>query len=228
MSPLPAEDLVLQRPANAAQLILLFHGMGGNPIGMRSLGKRLGAVFAQAAIISVAAPHPSAEPRRFEWFSTADITDELRVQRVAQAMPQFEARVAHWQQATGLGHEATALVGFSQGATMALEASKRSEPLAGRVLSIAGRYAALPEAAPSATTLHFFHGKEDALVPYGHTVVAAHRLRDLGADITAEVLPFIGHEVHSELVKALLERLCNHVPVRTWNQAMQAAKAQQG
>jgi hypothetical protein len=40
------------------------------------------------------------------------------------------------------------------------------------------------------------------------------------------VLPFIGHEVHSELIKALLERLRNHVPVRTWNQAMQAAKAQ--
>ncbi|MFM1908900.1 MAG: hypothetical protein RLZZ591_2577 [Pseudomonadota bacterium] len=223
-----AEDLVLQRPAIAAQLILLFHGMGGNPIGMRSLGKRLGAAFPKAAVISVAAPHPSAEPRRYEWFSTADITDELRVQRVAQAMPLFEARVAHWQHATGLAPEATALVGFSQGSTMALEASKNSPALAGRVLSIAGRYAALPDAAPADTTLHFFHGKEDALVPYGHTVVAAHRLRDLGADITAEVLPFIGHEVHSELIKILVERLRNHVPQRTWNQAMQAAKAQQG
>ena len=223
-----AEDLVLQRPAIAAQLILLFHGMGGNPIGMRSLGKRLSAAFPQAAVISVAAPHPSAEPRRYEWFSTADITDELRVQRVSQAMPLFEARVAHWQQATGLGPEATALVGFSQGSTMALEASKNSVPLAGRVLSIAGRYAVLPDAAPTDTTLHFFHGKEDALVPYGHTVVAAHRLRDLGADITAEVLPFIGHEVHSELIQALVERLRNHVPQRTWNQALQAAKAQQG
>ena len=225
---MPTEDLVIQLPDTPAQLILLFHGMGGNPIGMRSLGKQLATAFPQAGIVSVAAPFPAAEPRRYQWFSTEDITDERRVARVAEAMPLFDARVRHWQQVTGLHEQATALIGFSQGATMALEASKRADPIAGRVLSIAGRYASLPLEAPEAVTLHFFHGKEDALVPYGHTVVAAHRLRDLGADITAEVLPFVGHEVHAELVRALLQRLSSHIPKRTWDQAMQAAQQPAG
>ncbi len=52
-------------------------------------------------------------------------TEENRAARIADVMPQFVAVVRHWQRLSGVGYAGTALVGFSQGAIMALEALKR-------------------------------------------------------------------------------------------------------
>lgn len=215
---------IIQQPAlPAAQLILLFHGVGADAQAMRPAGERLAAEFPFAMIVSVAAYERSDISSGFQWFSVAGITEENRAERIAQALPAFEACVAHWQQVAGVGAAATALIGFSQGAIMALEATKRDVPLASRVFAISGRFATLPQAAASDTTIHLLHGKTDAVMPYSHTVVAAHHLRDLGADITAEVLPFIGHEMHPDFMEQVVLKLTTHVPKSLWEEATQAA-----
>ena len=151
------------------------------------------------------------------------ITEENWLARVAEALPAFQACVAHWQQVAGVGAAATALVGFSQGAIMALESSKSNPTIASRVFALSGRFATLPEVAPTETTIHFLHGKVDAVIPYNHAVSAAHHLRDLGADITAEVLPFVGHEIHPDFIELVITKLSTHVPQRLWAEALKAA-----
>ena len=141
---------------------------------------------------------------------------------VALAMPGFEACVAHWQQVANVGADATALVGFSQGAIISLESAKRSPPGAGRIVAIGGRFAALSAGGLQDTTVHFLHGKEDAVIPYRNTVLAAHHLRDLGCDITAEVLSFIGHEIHANFIDLVVTKLATHIPNRVWAQALEA------
>lgn len=217
------EAITIQKPAGAAaQLILLFHGVGSNAQSMEPLGRRLAERFPQAMVVAVQSPLPSDFPGGFQWFSVVGVTEDNRAARIAEALPAFARCVAHWQQEAGVGPQATALVGFSQGAIMALESTLHSPALASRVVSISGRYARLPEAGDYAGTVHFLHGKEDAVIPYSHTVMAAHRLRDLGWDTTAEVLPFVGHTVHPEFVDLLLEKLSNHISHRIWKEAMQS------
>lgn len=215
---------IIQQPQTpAAQLILLFHGVGANAQAMRPAGERLAAEFPQAMVVTVAAAHPSDISNGFQWFSVVGITEENRAARIAAAMPAFEACVTHWQRVAGVEAAATALIGFSQGAIMALEASKRSTPLASRIFAISGRFATLPEAAPGDTMIHFLHGKNDDVIPYRHTVEAAHHLRDLDADITAEVLPFIGHEMHPDFIDLVVSKITTHVPKKLWAEATQAA-----
>lgn len=215
---------VVQRPSlPAAQLILLFHGVGADAQSMVPLGQRLAAEFPRALVVAVRAYQPCDLSGGYQWFSVLGITEENRLERVAQAMPAFEACVAHWQQQAGVDASATALIGFSQGAIMALESLKRHVPLAARVIAISGRFATLPRAAPGSTTVHMLHGKTDAVIPYRYTVEAAHHLRDLGADITAEVLPFIGHELHAEFVARIVNKLTTHIPQRLWADALKAA-----
>ena len=72
-------------------------------------------------------------------------------------------------------------------------------------------------------TLYLLHGKDDAVVPYRHTVEAAHRLLELGGDVTADVHPFVGHEIPEETMGVVLQRLTTHVPRRMWEEAMRAA-----
>jgi phospholipase/carboxylesterase len=221
-----SESIIVARPeGQAQQLMLLFHGVGSDAKNLVPLGKVLAAEFPQAFIVSIAAPLPSGTGGGREWFSVEGISEENRPSRVEAAMPAFLAAVAQWQKAAGVATDAVALVGFSQGGIMALEATRDRPAVAGRVVSIAGRFAALPETANAGTTLHMFHGKADPVVPYGFTVEAAKHLVAIGADLTADVVPGVGHQITAEIADLLIERLRGHLPKRTWEAAMQAARA---
>jgi phospholipase/carboxylesterase len=226
-----AHDLIIQQPVlPAAQLFLLFHGVGANPQGMRPLALQLAARFPQSMVVCVASPEPfdhaMGRSGAYQWFSVTGVTEVNRLGRVAQAMPGFEATVAHWQQVARVQAAATALVGFSQGAIMALESTKLAAPIAGRVLALGGRFAALPQQAPvGSVVVHLFHGQADPVMPFALAVQAARQLEALGCDVTADVLPDIGHEVHPAMVERLLERLSSHVPRHLWEGA-EAAVAQ--
>jgi phospholipase/carboxylesterase len=219
-------SIVIQKSeGRPEQLILLFHGMGASPASLVPLGQRLASAFPGSTVVSVAAPHPSGNPGGREWFSVAGITETNRVGRVEQAMPALLAEIREWQQSVDVTPMVTALVGFSQGAIMALEASVMPSRPAGRVVAIAGRFARLPEHAPSDTTIYLLHGKEDPVIPYRHAVEAAHRLGDLGGDVTADVIPFTSHEINGEIADLAVERLLGHVPKRMWDEALRTAQS---
>jgi phospholipase/carboxylesterase len=134
-------------------------------------------------------------------------------------LPGFIAMVRELQGRFNVGWERTALFGFAQGATMALEAVQAERDLAGRVLAFASRHAFAPGQAPEDTTHHFFHGLNDSVQPHGPAVDSARRLLALGGDVTADVLPGIGHEVHPALIAKAIEQLRTFLPKKVWREA---------
>jgi phospholipase/carboxylesterase len=218
-----SDSLIVARPDGPAQqLMLLFHGAGANAQDLAPLGHVLAAEFPQAFIVSVAAPSPSGAGR--EWFPVHGIDEQNRAARVEAAMPAFVETVARWQKEAGVGLDAVALIGFSQGAIMALESTRDRPAIAGRVVAIAGRFAQLPETPNLATTIHMLHGKVDPVIPYGFAVEGAKHLVAIGADVTADILPQVGHQINAEIAELLIERLRGHLPKRTWEAAMRAAR----
>jgi len=221
---MPDLSLVIQQPADpAAQLILLFHAAGADAASLLPLGERLCETFPRASIVSLPADAPAAAPLGFEWFPLAGVTDENRALRVAQALPALQTAVRDWQERSGVSAAATALIGVSQGAEMVLELSKLQPMLASRVVAMGGRFTTLPQDRPAVTTIHFLHGKLDALISYSHSVDAAHHLRDMGCDITAEVVPFVGHELHPDLIELAITKLSTHIAHHLWTAAQVAA-----
>ena len=224
-----SESIIVSRPeGQAEQLMLLFHGVGSTAQDLVPLGRVLAAEFPAAFVVSIAAPLPADAGSGRQWFSVMGISEENRPARVEAALPTFVETVAHWQEEAGVGIDAVALIGFSQGAIMALESTRDQPAIAGRVVSIAGRFAALPSAPNPGTTLHMFHGKADPVIPYGFTVEAAQHLVALGADITADVIPHVGHQINDDIAELVIERLRGHLPKRTWEAALKAAKASEG
>ncbi len=207
----------------SAQLILLCHAAGADAASLLPLGERLCETFPQATIVSLQADNPAAAPQGFEWFATADVNEENRPLRVAEALPALQTAVRDWQQRSGVSAAATALIGLSQGAEMVLELSKMQPMLASRLVAMGGRFTALPEVPTAVTTTHFLHGKQDLLTPYSHSVTAAHHLRDMGCDITAEVVPFVGHELHPDLIELAVTKLSTHIAQHLWTAAQEAA-----
>ncbi len=221
-----SDSIIVARPeGQAQQLMLLFHGVGASAQDLVPLGRLLAEEFPQAFVVSIAAPLPCEAGGGRQWFSVQGIDEDNRPARIDAAMPAFLETVAHWQKEAGVGIDAVALIGFSQGGIMTLESTRDRPAVAGRVVSIAGRFAKLPEAPNPATTLHMFHGKADAVIPYGFTVEAAQHLVGIGADVTADVIPHVGHQIHPDIAELLIERLRGHLPKRTWEAAMQAARA---
>ncbi len=223
-----SDSIIIQQPAQAAQqLMVLHHGVGGSALDLKPLGQHLAALFPNAFIVSVHAPHAGDAGVGAQWFSVQGITDENCPALVAQAMPAFIHNLRYWQKTSGVAAGATAVVGFSQGAIMALEAAQAQQGLAARIVALSGRYAQLPTHAPVETTLHFIHGKADSVIHYGHCVAGAERLVGLGGDVTADVIPFLGHAINEEVMGMLVERLTGHIPKHRWDEVQKAAAAQQ-
>ncbi|MBP6336723.1 MAG: esterase [Vitreoscilla sp.] len=205
------------------QLMLLLHGVGANGAGMQPLADWLRREFPQAAIVAPDGFEPlDGDPsgRARQWFSRLGVTEANRAERIAAALPPLAAWVQQVQQDLGLGPAATALVGFSQGAIMSLALAQAHDGIAGRVLAFAGRYAELPTHAPEQTTLHFFHGGADEVVPAQHSRDAIQRLADLHGDATIDIAEGLGHEINAALLQRAVFRLRNHIPQRTWAAAM--------
>jgi phospholipase/carboxylesterase len=212
------------RPGGAAPpslMFLLFHGVGGTPQSMAPLAQALSAEYPDALLVSVAAPLPfdGGGPGR-QWFSVVGIDERNRPQRVAAALPGFVATVREFQARHAMPWQRTALVGFSQGAIMALESVQAEPQLAGRVLAFSGRHASAPDHAPADTCVHLLHGLDDRVVPPGPAIDSAERLVALGGDVTADMLPGIGHEPHPRLVAKAIEHLRGFLPKKVWRDAL--------
>jgi len=212
-------------------LYLLFHGVGATAESMLPLAQRLIREYPQAAVLCLNAPDPfdavigakPGEPQARQWFSIRRVDEENRPGRVDAALPAFVATVRAMQQRFGMAWERTALAGFSQGAVMALEAVQAEPMLAGRVLAFSGRHARAPTHVPTDTTVHLFHGMADTVIPAAAAVDSAQTLLELGADVTADVLPAIAHELHPRLLDKAIEQLRTFLPKRLWREVMSEA-----
>ena len=217
----------LPAAGRAEQLMILLHGWGASAAAMAPLAMALRAEFPQAALLAPEGFEPvdGALAGR-QWFqmngSDGPLTEANRPARVAAVLPRLADWVRAAQAATGVGPAATALVGFSQGAVIALELAQLHDGLAGRVLSFSGRYATLPDRALAQTTLHFFHGATDSVIPAAQARLAMERLAALHGDATIDIAAGVGHELPAALVRCAIERLRTHIPHRTWAAALGA------
>ena len=134
------DHFVVQSPDKPAkQLLLLFHGVGDNAVNMGQIGSWFAPVFPEALIVSIGGVEPCG-PNGRQWFSVQGVTEENRQARIDAIMPTFIDIVRYWQQQSGVGADATALIGFSQGSIMSLESvsfpGNVNHPGVSRVLSL--------------------------------------------------------------------------------------------
>ena len=199
------QDLIVQQPSTPQHLVLLFHGVGSNAQDLVPLGEALAPHLPDAAMVSVQAP--DAAGRGWQWFSVQGVTEADRPARVAAAMPGFMQAVQRWQVATALTPAQTTLIGFSQGAIMALESTQLDSPLAARVVALSGRFAQPPRIAHGSVRTHLIHGDADAVMPVRGAVDALAQLQRLRAVATLDRFPGLGHGIDGRVIGAIVRRL---------------------
>ncbi len=204
-------DLIIQRPATPRQLVLLFHGVGSSARDLAPLGEALAPHLPDAVIASVQAPEPLGPG--WQWFSIQGVTETNRPARVAAAMPGFVQAVRQWQETCAVAPARTTLIGFSQGAIMALESTQlEGPPSAARVVALSGRFARPPRIAHASVRTHLMHGDVDPVMPVRGAIEALADLEGLGAVATLDRFPGLGHGIDARVVDAIVRRLVDALP----------------
>lgn len=188
-------------------LVLLFHGVGASPRDMVVAGRHAALVQPTAMVVSVAAPFASDLGQGLQWFSVLGVTEANRPVRIAEALPSFVEAVEQWQREAGVDQTRTTLIGFSQGAIMALAAAQLRKPPARRVIAIAGRSTRSAEAAGEAIDVHLLHGENDEIIPVRHSIEAALHFEKLGARVTLDTFDGVGHQLDARVVMRMAQRL---------------------
>lgn len=212
--------VVVQRPAQRPeQLFLVYHGVGDTPQAMSQVGRWFGEAFPTALVVCIGGPHASGNQGGSQWFMETTSAEESS-QQVKAILPEFIATVLEWQQRSGVTAAATALVGFSQGATMVLEALNAGESLASRAVIFSGSYIRLPERASTQTTIHLIHGEYDDKAPLNDIEQAKERLIALGGDVTLDIVEDLAHAIDQRGMGLALHHLRYTVPRRYFDEAL--------
>ncbi|CAG9273728.1 alpha/beta hydrolase [Paraburkholderia unamae] len=184
-------------PADGAAraLVVLLHGVGSNAQDLTPLADVWRDALPGVAFASLDGSEPfDGGFGGRQWFSLRDISETNREARVVAASQVFERRLeaelAHW----GLGHEALALVGFSQGSIMSLYHAATQASGAAAVVAYAGRLVT-PVVARSHTALTLVHGEDDEVIAASELERAAAAFSDAGFAVTAFALPGVGHTI---------------------------------
>jgi phospholipase/carboxylesterase len=193
------------RPKSGAtpkQLVVLCHGVGADGNDLIDLAPTWGAfALPEAEFVSPHAPEaydmaPGMGGR--QWFSLADRTPAKVEAGIRQAAPILGHFIDAELQRLGLPADAYAIMGFSQGAMMALFTGLRRATPPRAILAFSGGLVA-PDSLAAESIGHppvlLVHGEADEVVPASRSKDAELALRKAGVPVQALYCPGLGHGI---------------------------------
>ena len=177
-------------------LVLMLHGVGSNGADLAGLVRYFQPVMPDSVFRSPDAPHVFATSGNArQWFSVSGITEANRPARVVAARAGLDALIDASVAQTKARD--VVLIGFSQGAIMALDALARGK--VAKVVAFAGRLAfdGTPTPAPKARAL-LIGGTADQVMPHHLSSEAGARLAAAGVKTQVVILADVAHTITAE------------------------------
>lgn len=182
-------------------LVILLHGVGASGKDLAPLARNWQTQLPGTIYASPDAPEPSSFGSGYQWFSVEGVTEGNRAERIAKARAGFDSTLKAIIDSHGFADrlDKVALVGFSQGTIMALDALASGRWPVGAVVGFSGRLASpLPFNPSPETPVLLIHGSADPVIPAAETEKAAAVLTALGVDVKTLVIPGLGHTISAE------------------------------
>ena len=203
----------------AKSLVVFVHGYGANGADLLDIGDVLAPHLPDTAFVAPdAADRIPGAPSGYQWFpiprfdGSSEAQATAGLQRSVQDLNAFlDQRLAY----EGLGPEALALVGFSQGAMMSLEVAPRRAVAPAAVVAISGRLIQ-PERLKAEVTARppvlIMHGDQDQVVAFEEMALAADALVAAGFDTYGHVMQGMGHGISQDGLASMLGFLKQNLP----------------
>ncbi|WP_423066373.1 alpha/beta hydrolase [Devosia sp. CN2-171] len=181
----------------AKQAVVLLHGYGADGSDLIGLGHHWGPLLPDALFVSPNAPEPCAgSPFGFQWFPLAVDRIAGRIEGARNAAPVIiELLEDLWSQGQ-ITPANTYLIGFSQGAMMALHVGTALPQRLGGIVSFSGAFVpadGFPTDDRPAVAL--IHGDLDQVVDPQLSRQAADDLLAAGFDVTLHISAGVAHGI---------------------------------
>ena len=184
------------------QIVVLLHGYGSDGADLIDLGRYWGEAMPDTLFVSPNAPNRCAgNPFGYEWFPLQVDRIAGRIEGAKQAAPVIRGFLDDLWAQTGLGAADTFLVGFSQGAMMALHVGTASEsPFKGIVAFSGALVPAEDFGAPghARPPVALIHGDIDQVVDPQMSRDAETALKSAGFEVSLLLCPGLGHGISPE------------------------------
>lgn len=181
------------------RLIVFLHPAGSTPELLAPVAIAFQLKFPGAiAVLLQGLQAAAVGEERLEWFDTTMPVREADVEAAADRVVQ---RLHVLQQANSVAPRDTVLVGFSQGATLALELLRRHPGSASIAIAYAARLARpFRDGDRLGATVHLIHGEHDSIVPLAHARRAFRGLQAVGTDATLDIVSGVAHGIGQDMV----------------------------
>ena len=181
-----------------SRLLIFLHGAGSRPETFAPIAIAWQLKFPRAVGVILQGLMPGAGGQGFDWFEGGGIASQRRGRIEAAASVLIE-RIETLQRIFGIGAERTVVIGFSQGATLALQALRAKPGLCAITVSYAGQLASPigPHERLDAN-VHLLHGELDSIVPLVHARQALRGLQAAGSRVTLDIHADSGHTIGQE------------------------------
>ena len=198
---MPTLDAVHWGPASKAkpvQLVVLCHGLGADAYDLIDLAPSWQHACPDALFASVHAPfqHDSGFGR--QWWSVADRSPPVMAAGARTAARYLDGFIDAELDRLGFPADAYAIVGFSQGAMIALFTGLR-RPVAPRAIVAFSGALIAPESLPvelaNRAPVLLVHGEADEAVPVSRSHDAEAVLLAAGVPVEAHYIPRLGHGI---------------------------------
>ncbi|MBX7147280.1 MAG: dienelactone hydrolase family protein [Alphaproteobacteria bacterium] len=187
------------------QLVIFLHGYGANGNDLIDISNQWKDLLPNTAFISPDAPFLcEVNGMGRQWFGLESFDNDRLFAGAKTAAPildQFiQQQIDHYK----IKQEKIALVGFSQGAMMALHVGLRQDNMLGGIIGYSGALlgsAHLEQEIKSSPPILLVHGKLDSVVPYDSLTYAEKKLSALGLKVEILTCPFLAHGIDYEGIK---------------------------
>lgn len=186
----------------AKSLVVFLHGYGSNGQDLISLAPFMQKVLPETEFLSPNAPfrwQGMTMVRGYQWFELGLMDPGHILKGVRQALPLLNAFLDESLASRGLNDANLALVGFSQGTMMALQAGlTRSQACAG-VLGYSGAYYPDPlQRVQQKIPVMLIHGEADVVLSMEFFHNAVEQLKTQGIEPETHVRKYLGHGIDPE------------------------------
>jgi phospholipase/carboxylesterase len=180
-------------------MVILLHGYGSNGDDLIGLVPYWRAALPDTVFLSPHAPQPCpGVPDGRQWWPLTSFTSEARAAGVREPAAALNAYIDAQLAAYGLAEDRLALVGFSQGAMVALHVGPRRERRLAGVIGYSGMLAdpdRLAVELRSTPPVLLVHGDADPTVPVTALPQAKAALEALGFEVATHISRGLGHSI---------------------------------
>jgi phospholipase/carboxylesterase len=206
------------RSGKAKSLVVFLHGYGANGADLLDLGDALAPHLPNTAFVAPDAAEKIAGGFGLQWFSIPRFdgsSEDEALAGLVRAAADVDAFVDQRLSYEGLGPEALAFVGFSQGAMMSLHVAPRRAVAPAAVVAISGRLLLADRLQAEATVkppVLVIHGDQDQVVDFTEMSLAADALVTAGFETYGHVMKGTGHGISQDGLSATIGFLIQSLP----------------